>query len=280
MPLRKYYKILGLPETASPAEVRRQYRKLAMLYHPDKNPSTQAKEQFLIITDAYEILLGKKSMPVSLNQHISRSKEKTHEDRVREAKKRYYDQLEKEQMQNEMYFRSLFLGWKWKLIKTTSILGLVLAISLTLDLLLPRHYQNDRVTHYAKNIYSSINNEDVSLVRTNEHKEFWITGLDYSLFGPYPEIYIERSWIYHQAINLISIQKIDYAIYPVNYTFYALSPALILFFLFPFITSRYKKQTILFTIMYYISVYVTPILILLFLFSNDHWAHLLTFGFL
>lgn len=280
MSLRKYYKILGLPENATPTEVRRQYRKLAMLYHPDKNPSIQAKEQFLIITDAYEILLGRKSAPVNLNTHVPRSKEKTSEDRVRDAKKRYYEQLEKEQLQNDLYFKSLFLGWRWKLIKSSSILGVVLAISLSLDLFLPRHYQKDRITHYAKNIYSSIDDEDVSLVKTKEQKKYWITGLDYSLFGPFPEVYIEKSWIYHQPINIVSIQKIDYGIYPVSYTFYGFTPIMILIFLLPFITIMYKQQTILFTIMYNMSVYVTPLLILIFLLTNDHWAHLLTFGFL
>lgn len=280
MSLRKYYKILGLPENATPTEVRRQYRKLAMLYHPDKNPSIQAKEQFLIITDAYEILLGRKSAPINLNTHVSRSKEKTSEDRVRDAKKRYYEQLEKEQLQNDLYFKSLFLGWRWKLIRSSAILGVVLAISLSLDLSLPRHYQKDRITHYAKNIYSSIDDEDVSLVKTKEQKKYWITGLDYSLFGPFPEVYIEKSWIYHQPINIVSIQKIGYGIYPVSYTFYGFTPIMILIFLLPLITIMYKQQTILFTIMYYMSVYITPLLILIFLLTNDHWAHLLTFGFL
>lgn len=280
MSLRKYYNILGLNESATTADVRRQYRKLAMQYHPDRNPSIQAKEQFLIITDAYEILIGKKKAPISGNQNIGRSKEKTHEDRVRDAKKRYYEQLEKEQLRNELFYRSLFTGWKWKLIKISSAIGLIIALALTIDLFLPRHYEKDQVSHYAKNIYSSVNNEDVSLIKTKEDKEFWITGIDYQLYGQYPEIYIERSWIFHQAVNLISIQKIDYAYYPVCYTFYSVSPVLILLFILPFLTLKFKRRTILYTIMYYISVYITPYLILFFIFSNDHWAHLLTLGFL
>jgi len=63
MSLKPYYDILGLPATASSVEVRKQYRKLAMSLHPDKNPSPEAKERFIRITDAYEILCGKKEGP-------------------------------------------------------------------------------------------------------------------------------------------------------------------------------------------------------------------------
>jgi hypothetical protein len=280
MSLRKYFNILGLPESATPEEVRRQYRKLVMQYHPDKNPSNQAKEKFLLITDAYEIIIGKKKAPTGTHQHISRSKEKTADDRVREAKKRYYEQLEKEQLRNELFYRSLFTGWRWKLIKISSVIGLVLALAITIDLFLPRHYEKDQLSYYAKNIYSSVNNEDISLVKTKQGQEFWITGINYQLYGQYPEIYVERSWIFHQAVNLISIQKIDYTYYPVSYTFYSVSPLLILLFILPFLAMKFKRRTILYTIMYYTCVYITPYLILFFIFSNDHWAHLLTLGFL
>ena len=49
-----YYEILGVPENASPAEIKAAFRKLAKLFHPDKNPNGQ--EQFRKIRKAYEIL--------------------------------------------------------------------------------------------------------------------------------------------------------------------------------------------------------------------------------
>ena len=50
-----YYRILGLDNFASEAEIKAAYRKLAKKYHPDKNPD--ASEQFRRISDAYQTLM-------------------------------------------------------------------------------------------------------------------------------------------------------------------------------------------------------------------------------
>jgi curved DNA-binding protein len=52
-----YYKILGLEKTASSDEIKKAYRKLALKYHPDKNPNNkEAEEQFKKISEAYAVL--------------------------------------------------------------------------------------------------------------------------------------------------------------------------------------------------------------------------------
>lgn len=52
-----YYKILGVTKGASAAEIKKAYRKLALKYHPDRNPDNkQAEEQFKKISEAYAVL--------------------------------------------------------------------------------------------------------------------------------------------------------------------------------------------------------------------------------
>jgi len=55
---RDFYEVLGLSRDASQDEIKSAYRKLAMKYHPDKNPpgSKEAVEKFKEVTEAYEIL--------------------------------------------------------------------------------------------------------------------------------------------------------------------------------------------------------------------------------
>jgi thiamine pyrophosphate-dependent acetolactate synthase large subunit-like protein len=58
MTLTDYYEILGLPVDSSDEEIKKAYRKKARLYHPDINPSPNAKDLFISITEAYEFLIA------------------------------------------------------------------------------------------------------------------------------------------------------------------------------------------------------------------------------
>jgi molecular chaperone DnaJ len=56
-----YYSILSVARNASQDEIKKTYRKLAMKFHPDKNPGNkQAEDKFKQITEAYEVLSDEK----------------------------------------------------------------------------------------------------------------------------------------------------------------------------------------------------------------------------
>ena len=56
----EYYKILEIDKNADENDIKKSYRKLAMKYHPDKNPNNkEAEEKFKKINEAYEILSDK-----------------------------------------------------------------------------------------------------------------------------------------------------------------------------------------------------------------------------
>jgi molecular chaperone DnaJ len=57
MSKRDYYKVLDVPKNATEAEIKKAYRRLAMKYHPDRNPSdTEAEEKFKEAKEACEVL--------------------------------------------------------------------------------------------------------------------------------------------------------------------------------------------------------------------------------
>lgn len=60
MEYKDYYKVLGVDRKVSAEEIKKSYRKLAMKYHPDRNPDDRAaEEKFKEINEAYQVLSDK-----------------------------------------------------------------------------------------------------------------------------------------------------------------------------------------------------------------------------
>ena len=55
---KNYYKILGVPRTAEPSQIKKAYREMALKWHPDKNADNkdEAEKMFMDIGEAYEVL--------------------------------------------------------------------------------------------------------------------------------------------------------------------------------------------------------------------------------
>lgn len=284
----RYYKILGLPDNAPISDVRKQYRKLVMQCHPDKNPSPDAQRRFIEIKEAYEILTGKKVAPApplpqrrkSRSATPSKSAPKSDQDRAKEAQKRYEEQKLREYLENELYFRKLTHGWRWKLMKTSAVLGIIMAVAMSIDLFLPHHYHDDVVTGFNPNSAYGIGGKRVSLVATQASGTFWIEHFNSRLYYGNHDIIIESSWIFHNPMRIQKFDKTTTFGYPVNFNVYRLSFILIPLFLLPAFTLFYKRRKISFTVLYQLCMYGVNGLMMYLLISGDRWAHLITCGFL
>jgi hypothetical protein len=264
----KYYHILGLSSTASEHEIKRAYRKLAMRYHPDRNPSEQAHNKFVILTEAYEALLNIKDT----------AHEKSLEERRKEAVQRYREFAKRQALENERYYQSLFSGKKWKLIKLTSLLGCIVALFIVLDRVLPCSEEKETATYYAKDVYGGILDENVSLIVTQKGTEYWVAEMDVALYRYYPNLIIQRSRIFHEAVALYSIRKTGLAVYSLPFTFYAFHWIILPVILVPMAVRIFQRRTLYYTIAYHFALYISTTLLVIYLLANNHWLHLFTFG--
>lgn len=279
-----YYKILGLPSSASENEVRKKYRLLAMKYHPDKNPSAFAQEKFIEITEAYEILIGKKTLPATSRKTDAKDdpkeKERKREERIKEAQKRYKEQVLKEYLENERYYQSLITGKRWKVIRFSAVIGAVLSFFILLDYILPHHFEKDKVTEFKRSVTVQAGSGIIGLVKTQKENYYWVSRIDYELIGKTRDVYVESSWIFHNAIQLHTREKLGYSTYPMHFNYYSFAWLLAIFFLVPLGTVFYKRKKISFTFFYFLSYYAVNALIILYFFTGNRWAHVLTLGFI
>lgn len=66
---KDYHKVLEIKKDATPEEIKKAYRRLALLYHPDKNKDVKAEEKFKEINEAYAVLTGKEKPRKIIKYH-------------------------------------------------------------------------------------------------------------------------------------------------------------------------------------------------------------------
>jgi hypothetical protein len=114
-PGKDYHKILGLKKDAGPDEIKRAYRQLAKKYHPDISKAPDAHDQFIKITEAYEILINRDLHEFYFHRETSRDPgfmrsqyEKAREE-ARESARRYARMKYEKFIQEQEAFKKS--GW-------------------------------------------------------------------------------------------------------------------------------------------------------------------------
>lgn len=290
----KYYKVLDLPDGASAVEIKKAFRKLAMQYHPDRNPDPKANLHFIRLTEAYEILLNQRSIPSSGGfSHSAHTRptsyrstsgkshaQKTFEERVRMAKERTRQQQIRNEQRKTQFFNALTSGIRWRIYTWTVFFSTLFAVALIFDQFLPHHIEDQIASHYTES-YSGLESEDITRLHLHSGLSFFVEKPRGQALYISSEIKLERSFILHNPVRIwvhyfeeIRPLKVDFSV--VN-----LFPLFPIVFLFPLLTYlNRKKRTLAFYLSYNVSQYVIGGILVYLLLTGNRIIHLLTFGWI
>lgn len=295
MPFSKYFKTLGLSEHATQDEIRKKYRELVKIYHPDINPNPIATQFFIEIKEAYTFLtenVEKIEIWRLKNELQHQTKRKNNilskEAKIKMAKKRFQQKKERIIQDEKKYYKDLIQSKKWLLFKISSFISLVLAITILADEFLPKRYENDKIIAYNKDAVDLINDEnaihsnfDKVLVKTQNKHTYFLSDKDLNYRGIYtylPLIIIEETYIFHFPKQIYSFELNHCKTYAINFTFGQTSLWVSLVLFIPFLTFLYKRNNTLFIIMFHICLYIINGLVMYLLLSQGRFMHLITLG--
>ena len=294
----KYYHILGLQEGANEKEIKKAYRKLALKYHPDRNKSERSTKMFILINEAYGILLKTSKQSKTTNtsekdrkqysfdefeiRNQPKSKEELYKERLYRAKKRYEYLKKKEELENEAYYQHISSGLNWQLLKYVMVISLFLSLTFSLDfMILPSRYEADRVKSGNRllSFAGFYHRKIVPLKTLNGHKA-WVSALTYSSIESHKEIIIEKTFFFRDVKAIHFWRNNQWERDRVDFSVTGSFPLIPIVLIIPIITYLIKGRTLTYSLLFNLSIYIYGAILVVLLYSNDRWAHILTLGFL
>jgi hypothetical protein len=199
--MKDYYLILGVERTASDRDIKRTYRRLAILYHPDKNPSGGAEAQFKEINEAYEVLSDPASKALYderlNNPAIDSSFESPpfHRDPA-------YRRKTTQRRSTGPSERTLFMQSMLKFSRLLFYFGCFWCSVLIVDYLAPAAVQDEIVTSDISELSRLISRESIDLLVTDQKHHFHVQPSEMAHFPTGSTLHIYTSSILSAVLKV------------------------------------------------------------------------------
>ena len=276
MPGKTYYEILNLPEGATKAQIKKSYRKLVKLYHPDVTDDPNAHEKYLEINQAYEALLDPKpkykpssSGPSSKAHKWNRYK--------RESRKKHAQRQAKKAQEIELFYQSLRKGWRRNWIRMNLLVGLLVSVFTIADQLSEpsqrivaitgfKNYSTEAEIDTEEGTFTVIEKEKHSSIRSKT--EFILFQSKYLKQGLFIA-YVHKGVIFYQ--------RVSYS--PTGPSFYWGYGIVLFISLIPlFFYILFRKNTGWFVFFHYLTLIVTTPWLIYFMIQHSYIIQALKFG--
>ncbi|MEJ6588948.1 MAG: DnaJ domain-containing protein [Crocinitomicaceae bacterium] len=272
---KTYYEILNLPEGASKAEIKKSYRALVKLYHPDVTDDPKAHEKYLEINQAYEALTEPQKTKNKPNSHNTSTRENKWNKYREQSKKKYAERQLKKEIEIQQFYKSLRLGWRRNWIRINALIGLIISLFMIADQFAEPVQRKIKVTGF-KN-YSTNNSI------TTIEGDFTVDETHSSIRGKSEFVLFESKYLKHGLfINYdhegeIQSQKILYS--PITPSFYWGYKIVLFVSLMPFVFYvLFRKNNAWFVFLHFSCLIVTTPWLVYFVAKHPIMFHVLQFG--
>jgi len=271
--LSKYYTILGVDEDADKKEIKKAYRKLALQYHPDRNPSKQAAEKFLQIQQAYDILYKRDFSSFIVQKPVAqppKGKEKLTEEewqkRYELGKQRYREKQQRFAFNVVRAYHKFVKGWTYKFMIFNGILCLLVAILLTYDKFAPEVTTETRIVDKKTN---ALYKNPRYYIYTQENFLFEVSPSVYFLSELNQTAHIQKYPFFKDFKGIyITLDDTNYGVeYPA--AFHTIFPFMQLLLILPLLLNYwFKGPTINYMVCVFYSLYFAPVILIICLVEN------------
>ncbi|GCC53474.1 hypothetical protein SanaruYs_37190 [Chryseotalea sanaruensis] len=206
--MKNYYAILGVSPSAHAADIKRAYRKLALQYHPDKNPHPEAERFFKEVNEAYETL-GDPQLRYAYDQRlinpVYQSPQPPPQQTHRDPKYRPRAPRQHANRKDDTY--ELMKEYLPRIVLITKTLMVISAL-LFIDYVLPRQQVTEQFeSRQLRTTSRRYGGNTHAIIYTQQGSSFRLEADDIDIIAGMDTIVLGKSWLMREITEVRSKQQ-------------------------------------------------------------------------